>query len=246
VPIIACEDSRRTGMLLSHLGIASPKLVVVNDHTERERAGRLIEDMHQGSNVALVSDAGMPGVSDPGEALVAAVHAAGLSVSVVPGASAVLGALVVSGLPCARFVMEGFLPRKGVARQQRVASIAADERTTVVYESPQRLAATLRDLAAACGPARLAAVVRELTKLHEEIARGSLAELADRFADGTRGEIVLVIGGGPAPEEVTDVTIDNALALERSNGLSNRDAVTAVASGLGVSKNRVYERSLGS
>ena len=244
VPIVACEDSRRTGMLFKHLDIATPRLVVVNDHTERDRIHGLIEAMAQGNDVALVSDAGMPGISDPGEALVAAVHEAGFSVTVVPGASAVLGALVISGLPCARFVMEGFLPRKGPSRRERIESIAADLRTTVVYESPQRLAATLGDLAIGCGTERSAVVVRELTKLHEEVARGSLAELADRFRNGARGEIVIVIGGAAAAEEVTDEAIDRALSAEIERGTTKRDAASVVAAQLGVNRNRVYGRSV--
>ena len=167
--VVCCEDTRRTGKLLAHAGIPRPTLVVVNEHTEEREVPRIVERLGRGERVALVSDAGMPGISDPGERLVAAAVAAGHAVEAVPGPSAGLTALVVSGLPTGRFVFEGFLPRKGSSRRERLAAVSAEPRTAVLYEAPHRLARTLEDLAAACGPDRRVVVARELTKLYEQV-----------------------------------------------------------------------------
>src|SRR5262245_22432920 len=180
---VCCEDTRRTGKLLSLAGIERRPLVVVNEHTEGREIPRVLARLARGERVALVSDAGMPGISDPGERLVAAAVAAGHPVEVVPGPSARLAALVVSGLPAGRFVFEGFLPRKGSGRTERLAAVADERRTTVLYEAPHRLARTLAELAAACGEDRRVVVARELTKLHEEVWRGAVAGAAPRAGD---------------------------------------------------------------
>ena len=192
-----------------------------------------------GETAAYVTDAGMPTVSDPGQRLVEAVAAAGLGVSVVPGPSAPVAALAVSGLPAHRWVMEGFLPRGGKARASRLAELAAEQRTVVLFESPKRLGPSLADLAGTCGADRPAVVARELTKLHEEVVRGTLAELAARFAEPPKGEIVIVIG--PAPPAVpTDAQVRAELRAELDSGASARDAAAAVAQRLGANRNRVY------
>ncbi len=243
---IACEDTRRTGRLLSHLGIAAPALIVVNDHTERDRAHTVIERIGRGERVVLVTDAGMPAVSDPGERLVAAVLAADLPVEVVPGPSAPVAALALSGLPTSRFVFEGFLPRKGSTRRERLAEVASERRTVVVFEAPHRLARTLRDLVDVCGANRPIAVARELTKLHEEVWRGTLAEAVDwAETSDRRGEIVLVVEGAPAPVAADDEALVGALRTRLGNGASTRDAVAEVAGRFGVAKRRVYDLALG-
>lgn len=183
--VVAAEDTRRARALLSAAGVpARGRLVSVHAHNEGERAARLVDRALDGAVVAVVSDAGMPGISDPGAALVRAAAAAGVPVEVVPGPSAVLAALAVSGLPSDRFAFEGFLPRRGRSRDRRLAGIAASDRTVVVFESPRRVPGTLADLARVCGPGRPVVVARELTKLHEEVWRGSAREAAARAAAG--------------------------------------------------------------
>jgi 16S rRNA (cytidine1402-2'-O)-methyltransferase len=238
---IACEDTRRTGRLLQHAGIANPKLIVVNDHTEAARVGDVLRRLDAGERVAVVTDAGTPGISDPGERLVRAASAAGHVVEVVPGPSAAVAALVVSGLPTGRFVFEGFLPRKGTGRQARLDELAAERRTVVLYEAPHRAERTLADLAAAFGPDRAVAVARELTKLHEEVWRGSLGEAAAWAAETSpRGELVFVVEGAPAPAAATDADVEQALTDALARGASRRDASAEVAARLEVPKRRVY------
>ncbi len=175
--VIAAEDTRRTRALLTHAGVqARGRLRAVHGHNERARAAAIVEEVRSGLRVAYVTDAGMPGISDPGARLVRACLDAGLAVDLVPGPSAALAALVLSGLPTDRFVFEGFLPRRGRARDERLASIATEARTTVVFEAPHRVRGTLADLASVCGDQRAVAVARELTKLYEEVWRGSLAD----------------------------------------------------------------------
>lgn len=242
--VIACEDTRRTGRLLSASGIERGELVVANDHTEEHVAADLVERARRGHTVALVSDAGMPAVSDPGHVVVAAFVAAGLAVTVVPGPTAVATALAGSALPTGRFVFEGFLPRKGPARRERLASLAGEQRTAVLYEAPHRVARTLDDLVDACGPDRLVTVARELTKLHEEWYRGDLRGAVEWLAEAPRGEFVVVLGGAEPPPEVTDDELRAALAHQRAAGASNRDAVGAVSERFAVAKRRVYDLSL--
>jgi len=239
---LCCEDTRRTGRLLAHAGVPRRPLVVVNEHTEGREIPGVLARLARGERVALVSDAGMPAISDPGERLVARAVAAGHAVEVVPGPSAALAALVVSGLPARRFVFEGFLPRKGAGRGERLAAVAAERRTTVLYEAPHRLARTLADLAGACGPERRVVVARELTKLHEELWRGTLGGAA-AWADEREppGEMVLVLAGAPAPTPPTDADVIAALEAELAAGASARDAARAVAARLDVPRRRAYD-----
>jgi len=244
--VVCCEDTRRTGRLLQHAGVRAPALRVVNDHTEERAVADVLDRLGRGERVAVVSDAGMPGISDPGERLVAAAVAAGFAVEVVPGPSAAVTALVASGLPTGRFVFEGFLPRKGSGRSERLAALAAERRTVVLYEAPHRVARTLADLAVACGKERRVVLARELTKLHEETWRGSLVEAVARVADvDPRGEYVLVLDGAPVTAPVTDQVLADALAQARSGGASTRDAVAAVVDQFGVAKRRVYDLANG-
>jgi 16S rRNA (cytidine1402-2'-O)-methyltransferase len=240
--VIAAEDTRRTRALLSHAGISlsSARLVALHGHNEAEMAARLVDEMVAGARVAYVTDAGMPGISDPGERLVRAALERGLPVEAVPGPNAALTALVISGLPTARFVFEGFLPRKGAERAARLAALAAEERTAVIFESPRRLLATLADLAAALGPDRPVAVARELTKMFETVWRGSLGQ-AVAGGPEPRGEQVIVIGPAGAAPEASDEQLADALRAELDRGSTRRDAATAVAGRLGVSRRRAYE-----
>lgn len=244
--LVCCEDTRRTGRLLEHLGVRAGGLKVVNDHTEARVVDDVLGRLAAGEVVAVVSDAGMPGVSDPGERLVAAAVAAGHVVEVVPGPSAAVTALVGSGLPTGRFAFEGFLPRKGSGRTERIAAVAADRRTTVLYEAPHRLARTVEQLREACGPDRRVVIARELTKLHEEFWRGTLDDAVARVAAvEPRGEHVLVLEGAPEPDEVDDDAVRAALAAARAAGASTRDAVAEVAAALGVPKRRAYDLATG-
>ena len=239
--LICCEDTRRTGRLLQHVGVRAPALRVVNDHTEDAAVADVLARLGRGERVAVVSDAGMPGISDPGERLVSAAVDAGFPVEVIPGPSAAVTALVVSGLPAGRFVFEGFLPRKGSARTERLAALAGERRTAVLYEAPHRIARTLADLVTSCGPDRRVVLARELTKLHEEHWRGSLGAAVDQVAaTDPRGEYVLVLAGAAAPAEVTDEAIAAALVSARASGATTRDAVADVAELLAVSRRRVY------
>ena len=242
--VIACEDTRRTRKLLSHAGIpAGGRLRAVHEHNELHEAARIVGEVREGLLVALATDAGMPGVSDPGARVVAACRAAGLPVTVVPGPSAALAALALSGFSADRFVFEGFLPRKGKPRAERVGAIAAEVRTVVVFEAPGRVAATLADLAAACGDERWVCLARELTKQHEESWLGELG-VAARLATVAepRGEHVIVLGDwSEIPVEVTDSAVERAVRDALARGLSARDTAAEVAGALGVPKRRAYE-----
>ena len=242
--VIAAEDTRRTRPLLTAAGIpAAGRLVSFHGPDEPALAARLVERIiDRNERLVCVTDAGMPGISDPGERLVTAALAAGVAVEVVPGPSAALAALVLSGLPTGRFVFEGFLPRKGRQRTERLALLRAEERTVVLFEAPHRLEETLADLAAAFGPDRPVAVARELTKKFEEVWRGTLGAAASDAGPQTRGEQVIVIG--PAPpvprEELDDGAIEGALLAELATGASTRDAATVVANRLGINRRRAY------
>ena len=239
---ICCEDTRRTGRLLQHAGVARTPLVVVNDHTEEGAVDGVLARLAAGERVAVVSDAGMPGISDPGERLVHAAVAAGHVVEVVPGPSAGITALVASGLPAGRFVFEGFLPRKGSGRSARLAEVADERRTVVLYEAPHRLARTLSDLESVCGPERGVALGRELTKLHEEVWRGTLADaVAWSTSHEPRGELVIVLEGAPAPQPASEDDVVSAVQARLDAGDTARDAATAVAARLGVPKRAAYQ-----
>lgn len=242
--LIACEDTRRTGQLLKHLGIGHRPFVVVNDHTEREAVERVIDAAQRGERVALVSDAGMPGISDPGYLVVRAAIAAGIDLEVIPGPSAVLTALVLSGLATDRFVFDGFLPRKGGERSKRLAEVSAEKRTVVLYEAPHRVARTLADLAAACGGNRRVALARELTKLYEEVWRGTLADAVAHVAEREpRGEYVVIVEG--APETTTDIAdVETDLRVAIAAGASTKDAAAEVAMRHGLRKRDLYELAL--
>lgn len=244
--VIACEDTRRARKLLSHHGIETPDLVVYNDTNERRKAREILDMIKRGRTVVLVSDAGMPGLSDPGYRLVTACIDAGLDVEVVPGPTASVTALALSGLPPARFVFEGFLPRKPTERRRRIEELVTERRTMVIFESPHRITATLSDLAEILGP-RPAVVARELTKMHEEVARASLTDLVEWTETATlKGEVVLVVGGAvhdhavaPAPAELAR----RARAL-MDEGVDRSDALRRVARDAGVRKRAVFDALL--
>jgi 16S rRNA (cytidine1402-2'-O)-methyltransferase len=244
--VIACEDTRRAGRLLELSGIGRKPLLVINDHTEASRVRDVVERIGRGERVAVITDAGMPGISDPGERLVRAVAEAGHRVELVPGPSAVVSALVVSGLPTGRFSFEGFLPRSGTARTARLAAVAAESRTVVLYEAPHRVRATIDDLTIACGPDRRVVLAREMTKLHEEVWRGKLGDAQHHLsARAPRGEYAIVLDGAPEPAEVDDDAIRAAIDRERAAGASTKDAVASVAAIFGVSRRRVYDLATG-
>jgi 16S rRNA (cytidine1402-2'-O)-methyltransferase len=237
--LICCEDTRRTGRLLQHAGVPAPRLAVCNEHTEPARVADVLAALERGDYVAVVTDAGTPGISDPGERLVRAALDAGFEVSSVPGPTALVAALVTSGLATRRFVFEGFLPRSGAPRRQRLAELADERRTIIVYEAPHRVVATLADLAAALGEDRPVAVARELTKLWETVVRGTLGSVE---LGSPRGEYVLVIAGAPdASAPPDDDEIRRALRAELARGVTARDAAGSVARRLGVPKRLVYD-----
>jgi 16S rRNA (cytidine1402-2'-O)-methyltransferase len=245
--VIAAEDTRRTRALCSAVGVpAGNRLRAVHGHNERNEAQRIVHEIVGGARIVYVSDAGMPGIADPGEFLVRACVEAGCTVEVVPGPSALLAALVLSGLPTSRFRFEGFLPRKGTARAERLREIAAADVTTVLFESPHRVAATLADLLEACGPHRSVAVGRELTKLYEEMVRGFLGDVARDAATAAaaRGEHVIVVGPAPTAELVDDGVIEQAARDALARGETARDAAAIVARELRVSKRRAYDAVL--
>lgn len=236
---VACEDTRRTGALLSHLGLSRP-LVRLDAHTMHRAAGVL----EKYPRLAYVSDAGTPGISDPGAELVQAALGAEIEVEVLPGATAFVPALILSGLPSARFTFEGFLPRSGRERKERLSAVAARPETTVLYESPHRLHATLQDLAVSCGPARPSSVTRELSKRFEETRRGSLSELAQHFAEGVKGEIVVVVAGRSAEEAAAEAPDHAALAAAlAAEGQSVRDIRDSLIRA-GLRKNDAYALAL--
>jgi 16S rRNA (cytidine1402-2'-O)-methyltransferase len=242
---VCCEDTRRTGNLLRHLGIRAPRLVVVNEHTEYDKTSEVMALLLDGATVALVSDAGTPAISDPGERLVRAAIEAGVSVSAVPGPAALIMAVVVSGLATTRFAFDGFLPRKGPERTRRLAEVAGEHRTVVLYEAPHRLARTLADLVTVCGPQRRIALARELTKLHEETWRGTLAEAVTHSGEvAPRGEYVLVLEGAPRHEGASGDDVDTQLHRRLEAGMSVSTAAAEVAAALGVARRSVYERAL--
>ncbi len=235
--VVACEDTRRTRILLDRHGIAVP-VIAVHEHNEAVRAPEVVERIRRGERVALATDAGMPAVSDPGARIVAAVAAAGLVVTVLPGPSAVTAAVAASGLGGAGFVFAGFLPRPAARAAAEVRRLDACGLPVVAFESPRRLPATLAALAAA-EPDRAAAVCRELSKVHEQVQRGTLADLAERFATAPKGEVTLVLAGVPAAVGEHDVPADALAELVAAFG-SRRAA--ALASRLtGVPRNRLYQ-----
>ena len=239
--IVAAEDTRRLIHLAQALGIRVPgRLISYHEHNETSRISELLDLVRAGNTLLVVSDAGMPAVSDPGFRLVQAAVAEGVDVTAVPGPSAVLTALALSGLPTDRFTFEGFLPRKSGDRAARLAELAAEKRTMVFFEAPHRLEPMLRALADAFGPDRPAAVARELTKLHEEVRRGTLMELLQWAEGEVRGELAVVVGGAPEGEPAR--AADHVAQVREliDGGLRLKDAVAAVAEKERVSKRELY------
>ena len=241
--VIAAEDTRKTRALAAALGATPGKVVSFYDAVETSRIGGLVAAVEQGQTVLLVTDAGMPSVSDPGFRLVAACVEKDLPVTCLPGPSAVTTALALSGLPCERFCFEGFAPRKDGERRRFFAALAEEPRTAVFFESPHRIAATLSTAAEVMGADRRAAVCRELTKTYEEVRRGGLGELAEWAADGVRGEITVVVeGAAPRRREVGDL-VEEVRALA-DGGMRLKDAAAQVATTHGVSKKALYDAAI--
>ena len=239
--VIAAEDTRRLRRLLARLEvITAARVVSYFDGNEAARTTELLGELAGGARVVVVTDAGMPSVSDPGYRLVAAAVEQGIPVTAVPGPSAVLTALAVSGLPVDRFCFEGFLPRRAGERGRRLDDLAAEPRTLVFFEAPHRTLETLTAMAGAFGADRAAAVCRELTKTHEEVRRGPLAELVAWAADGVRGEVTLVVAGAP-PVAADMAEAVRAVRALTATGTRMRPAVAEVALRMGVAKNRLYE-----
>jgi 16S rRNA (cytidine1402-2'-O)-methyltransferase len=244
---VLAEDTRRTRILLQHHGIET-RTESFHAHSPDERVDRLVAELCEGAHLALVSDAGMPLVSDPGAILVQRASEAGVQVECLPGPSAVTTALVVAALPCDQFRFVGFLPRTGSHRARALAALAEDEATTVLFESPHRLARTLTDLEARLEPGRRVAVCRELTKIHEEIARGTPTELLERFGEGARGEVTLVVEGraeGAAQAMEAEGVDAEALLVELlARGLGAKEASHELARLTGLPRREAYQRVL--
>jgi 16S rRNA (cytidine1402-2'-O)-methyltransferase len=243
VDVIACEDTRTTAHLLSALGITHrPVLIALHEHNERDESARVVERARE-SDVLVLTDAGMPAVSDPGYRVVTAAIAAGVAVTCLPGPSAVLMALALSGLATDRFAFDGFLPRKGAERRALFAEVARETRTLIFFESPHRIAEALADARDVLGADRQAAVCRELTKMHEEIRRGTLGALAEWAAAGVRGEIVIVVAGAEPANIPLDAALDQVAELTAS-GLRLKEACAQVADATGHSSRELYQGAL--
>lgn len=242
VDLVLAEDTRRTGKLLAHIESGVPQLSL-HEHNERDRLEEILARLEAGEHLALVSDAGTPTVSDPGYRVLAACAQRGVRIVPVPGASAALAALVVSGFPTDRVVLDGFLPRKGGARRERLAALADEVRTTVLFLSPHRAAADLADLVEAVGGLRPAVLCRELTKLHEEVRRGTVAELASSASSGLRGEVTLVLAGAIASPaaEVSDAELVERVRGRVATGTDRKAAIGEVARAVEVPRRRVYQ-----
>jgi 16S rRNA (cytidine1402-2'-O)-methyltransferase len=242
VSVVAAEDTRRTRGLLTHLG-AAPTVISYHAHSKTGRLETLLGILEDGRDVALVTDAGTPGVSDPGADLVAAARQAGNSIVPIPGPSAIATAISAAGLPGDRYLFLGFLPRKGSERARLLARAASEEWSVVLFEAPPRLSALLRDLATAAGPARRVVVARELTKLHEEFRSGTLGELADYYSDiEPKGELTIVLEGTgvpPTPPGRSEDAVEQATAL-LADGLSRREVVRRLTETLGIPRNEAY------
>ena len=237
VPLIAAEDTRKTRRILERHGIKT-KVTSFHDHSGEAKLSRLVEHM-MSEDLALVSDAGMPSINDPGHDLIAAAITNSVPVVPIPGATAVITALVASGLPTSQFTFVGFLPRKSSERRKLLSSVIDEGRTTVAFETPHRIHAALEDIAAAAPDVEIA-VCRELTKLHEEVFRGSASEARAHFTN-PRGEFTLVIGAKPQPAtSISDAELKSAFERLESEGVSGREAVDRVAREYGVGRNRVY------
>jgi 16S rRNA (cytidine1402-2'-O)-methyltransferase len=240
--VVAAEDTRRLRRLCADLGVTtSGRVVSYFEGNEEQRAPELLDALRSGATVLLVTDAGMPTVSDPGYRLVAAAAAEGLPVTCVPGPSAVTTALAVSGLPSDRFCFEGFLPRKAGERRARLAELRIEQRTCVLFEAPHRLAAALADMVDVLGAERRAVVCRELTKTYEEVRRGTLSELAEWAVGGVLGEVTVVLAGAEPVAELSDEDLPGAVAVREQAGLSRKEAIAAVAAETGRPRREVYD-----
>jgi 16S rRNA (cytidine1402-2'-O)-methyltransferase len=246
--VICCEDTRHSGSLLKRINATPERLIVANDHTEHDAIEEVMSLLAANEVVAVISDAGTPAISDPGERLVRAAVAAGHPVHATPGPVAFVVAATISGLPTDRIAFDGFLPRSGAERRERLTEVARERRTTVLYEAPHRLEKTLVDLAAACGSDRRVALTRELTKMHEEVWRGTVSDAIEHSrAVAPRGEYAIVIAPAINTEvEVTDEEIVRELAERTAKGLSKRDAIDEVTAAFGVARKRVYAIAVGS
>lgn len=244
--VVAAEDTRRLRRLTSELGIVvKGRVTSFFEGNERQRTDELVQALVEGQTVAVVTDAGMPSVSDPGYRLVAAAIEAGVDVTAVPGPSAVLTALALSGLPVDRFTFEGFLPRKSGERIKRFAELAKEQRTMIFFEAPHRLAASLKEMAEAFGPDRRTAVCRELTKTYEEVKRGGAGELAEWAAEGVRGEITIVVSGAdPSARELGPEELAAEVATDEEAGTPRKQAISDVAKRFNVPKRTVYDAVL--
>ena len=244
VSVVAAEDTRSVKVLLDRYGLRPARLVSFFEGNEARRVEELIAELEGGAQVALVSEAGTPGVSDPGQRLVAAAAARGIPITVLPGPSAAITALVASGLPTDRFVFLGFPPREAGARQSLFGGLRAEPGTLVFYEAPPRVGATLADLAGALGPSRAAALARELTKIHEEIVRGTLAELAERYAETPpRGECTLVVAGASDAEREAAQSLDLDQEIDRlaAEGLGAQEIAARLALATGKPRRQIYQ-----
>ncbi len=240
--MICCEDTRHSGSLLKRIGASPERLVVTNEHTEHDAIETVLTALASGATVSVITDAGTPAISDPGERLVQAAIAAGHTVYSTPGPVAFVMAAAMSGLPTARIAFDGFLPRSGAERRERLTEVARERRTTVLYEAPHRLERTLSDLAEVCGGDRPVVLAREMTKLHEEMWRGTMAEaVLHAQAVEPRGEYALVIGPAVfASIDITDEEIVSELSKRLASGFTKRDAIDEVTAALGLPRKRVY------
>ncbi len=243
--VIACEDTRHSRKLLTHAGITGARLISVHEHNERDAAGGIVELLTRGLTVALVTDAGTPGISDPGAQVVAAVLAAGFEVDSVPGPVAAISALIISGLDTRRFAFEGFLPERGRDRRSAISTLANETRTIVLYEAPHRIVRLISELTEALGGTRRVSISRELTKIHETTWRGSLDDSA-KAVESPRGEYVVVVEGAPVAttSEISASDLDALLLDALASGLRVKDAATLVGERHGVSKSEAYQRAL--
>ena len=240
--VICCEDTRHSGTLLKRIGATPQRLIVTNEHTEHDAIADVLALLSQHAVVAVISDAGTPAISDPGQRLVAAAAQAGFPIYATPGPVAFVVAAAISGLPTERIAFDGFLPRSGAERRERLTEVARERRTLVLYEAPHRLVKTLTDLRDVCGPDRTIVLARELTKLHEDIWRGTLSDAVQHaLAVEPRGEYALVLAPYVSDTvEVSDADILSELQQRTSRGLSKRDAIDEVTAALGVPRKRVY------
>jgi 16S rRNA (cytidine1402-2'-O)-methyltransferase len=243
VALVAAEDTRHSRKLFQHYAIQTP-LTSYFAHNEAEKGGKLLERLQAGDDIAMISDAGTPAISDPGFLLVQRCRQLGIAVTMIPGASAVVTALAISGLPTESFIFEGFLPSRSLARRKQFRRLLDETRTTIFYEAPHRIQKTLVDLVAELGPERQVAVARELTKLHEELLSGTAAELLERATqEKLRGEMVLLVG--PAPQTAPHESVREALLrLRRETDLPMRQIVKQVAKAHGLPGSEVYQQSL--